>query len=69
MKVEERVSSDLVRAVAVHPLGQSSHYSFEQARMYEHVGLFCSTAVNTMLAREAAIIGHRLFFRAIEVGG
>jgi DNA-binding transcriptional LysR family regulator len=39
--------------------------SSAETLQYEHVGLPASTAVHTMLARTAAIIGQRLNYRAV----
>jgi len=48
-----------------HPLAKKKRCSFEQTLEHEHVGLPASTAVHTMLARAAAIIGQPLHYRAV----
>jgi len=48
-----------------HPLARKKRCSFEQTLEHEHVGLPASTAVHTMLARAAAIIGQPLHYRAV----
>jgi DNA-binding transcriptional LysR family regulator len=55
-------------AVAVppdHALAGLAGCSFRQTLDYEHVGLPASTAVYTMLARAAAIIGRPINYRAV----
>ncbi len=55
-------------AVAVpagHALASRTRCSFSETLGYEHVGLPASTAVYTMLARAAAIIGRPLHYRAV----
>ena len=55
-------------AVAVpagHPLALRDSCSFSETLDCEHVGLPASTAVYTMLARAAAIIGRPLNYRAV----
>lgn len=54
-----------VVAHAAHPLSGQAHCSFAQTLAYEHVGLPASTAVHTMLARAAAILGQPLNFRTV----
>lgn len=48
-----------------HPLAQRSDCCFADTLGYDHVGLPASTAVHTMLARAAAIIGQPLTYRAV----
>ena len=59
--------SDHLAIVAHHgpPLAAMKTCSFAQTLQYEHVGLPASTAVHTMLARAAAIIGQPLNYRAV----
>src|SRR5256885_13574555 len=55
-------------AVAVpagHPLALRDSCSFSETLDCEHVGLPASTAVYTMLARAAAIIGRPINYRAV----
>lgn len=55
-------------AVAVppqHPLAALTQCTFKETLEFEHIGLASSSAVNIMLARAAAIIGHRLYYRAV----
>jgi DNA-binding transcriptional LysR family regulator len=52
-------------AHASHPLAKRRRCSFEDTLAFEHVGLPASTAVHTMLARAAAIIGKPLSYRAV----
>jgi DNA-binding transcriptional LysR family regulator len=47
-----------------HPLAGLSACAFAQTLAFEHVGLPASTAVYTMLARAAAVIGRPLHYRA-----
>ncbi len=54
-----------VVAHAGHPLAALASCSFAQTLAHEHVGLPASTAVHTMLARAAAIIGQPLNYRAV----
>ncbi|MDB5731240.1 MAG: LysR family transcriptional regulator [Variovorax sp.] len=48
-----------------HPIAKLKKCAFAQTLMYEHVGLPTSTAVHTMLARAAAVIGLPLNYRAV----
>ena len=48
-----------------HPLARRKRCSFEETLDFDHVGLPASTAVHTMLARAAAIIGRPLSYRAV----
>lgn len=48
-----------------HPLARRKRCSFEDTLDFDHVGLPASTAVHTMLARAAAIIGRPLVYRAV----
>lgn len=50
---------------ADHPLAARESCSFSETLAYEHVGLPASTAVYTMLARAAAIIGQPIHYRAV----
>jgi len=50
---------------AAHPIAQRAGCSFEDTLDYEHVGLPTSTAVYSMLARAAAIIGRPINYRAV----
>jgi DNA-binding transcriptional LysR family regulator len=54
-----------VAVQATHPLAALQRCDFEQTLDYEHVGMPGSTAVHTMLARAAAIIGKPLHYRAV----
>lgn len=48
-----------------HPIARRRRCSFEETLEFDHVGLPASTAVHTMLARAAAIIGRPLSYRAV----
>ncbi|OUM01206.1 LysR family transcriptional regulator [Variovorax sp. JS1663] len=48
-----------------HPLARRKQVAFEQTLAFDHVGLPANTAVHTMLARAAAIIGQPLNYRAV----
>ncbi|MDM0044495.1 LysR family transcriptional regulator [Variovorax dokdonensis] len=48
-----------------HPLARRKSCSFEQTLDFDHVGLPANTAVHTMLARAAAIIGKPIYYRAV----
>lgn len=48
-----------------HPLARRKRCAFEDTLDFDHVGLPASTAVHTMLARAAAIIGRPLVYRAV----
>ncbi|MGJ7510266.1 LysR family transcriptional regulator [Variovorax sp. GT1P44] len=48
-----------------HPIAGKKRCAFEETLEYDHVGLPASTAVHTMLARAAAIIGRPISYRAI----
>jgi DNA-binding transcriptional LysR family regulator len=48
-----------------HPLARRKRCAFEDTLEFDHVGLPASTAVHTMLARAAAIIGRPLGYRAV----
>jgi DNA-binding transcriptional LysR family regulator len=48
-----------------HPLASRQSCSFEQTLAFEHIGLPGQTAVYTMLARAAAIIGQPMAYRAV----
>ncbi len=48
-----------------HPLARRKRCAFAQTLPYEHVGLPAPTAVHTMLARAAAIIGTPINYRAV----
>ncbi|MEJ8810337.1 LysR family transcriptional regulator [Variovorax ureilyticus] len=50
---------------ADHPLARLKACSFAQTLDHDHVGLPANTAVHTMLARAAAIIGKPIFYRAV----
>jgi len=59
--------SDHLAIVAhpLHPLARLKRCAFSQTLTYEHVGLPASTAVHTMLARAAAVLGTPLNYRAV----
>ena len=48
-----------------HPIARRRRCSFEETLAFDHGGLPASTAVHTMLARAAAIIGRPLSYRAV----
>ncbi len=48
-----------------HPIARRRRCSFDETLAFDHVGLPASTAVHTMLARAAAIIGRPLNYRAV----
>ena len=48
-----------------HPIASRKRCAFEDTLDYDHVGLPASTAVHTMLARAAAIIGKSISYRAV----
>lgn len=48
-----------------HPLAGRKRVAFEETLEYDYVGLPPSTAVQTMLARAAAVSGHVMAYRAI----
>lgn len=48
-----------------HPIARFKRCAFAQTLDFEHVGLPASTAVHTMLARAAAIIGKPISYRAV----
>ena len=48
-----------------HPIASRKRCAFEDTLDYDHVGLPASTAVHTMLARAAAIIGKAISYRAV----
>jgi len=48
-----------------HPLARHTSCAFEDTLDHDHVGLPASTAVHTMLARAAAIIGRPISYRAV----
>ncbi|MET0540562.1 MAG: LysR family transcriptional regulator [Variovorax sp.] len=48
-----------------HPVSRLQRCAFEQTLAFDHVGLPASTAVHTMLARAAAIIGTPINYRAV----
>jgi DNA-binding transcriptional LysR family regulator len=48
-----------------HPIARRSRCTFEQTLEFDHVGLPAPTAVHTMLARAAAIIGRPISYRAV----
>jgi DNA-binding transcriptional LysR family regulator len=48
-----------------HPIARRSRCFFEQTLEFDHVGLPAPTAVHTMLARAAAIIGRPISYRAV----
>ena len=48
-----------------HPIARRRRCAFEQTLEFEHVGLPASTAVHTMLARAAAIVGKPIHYRAV----
>jgi DNA-binding transcriptional LysR family regulator len=48
-----------------HPIARLGRCAFEQTLDHDHVGLPASTAVHTMLARAAAIIGRSVSYRAV----
>jgi DNA-binding transcriptional LysR family regulator len=50
---------------ADHPLAKLKACTFAQTLDHDHVGLPANTAVHTMLARAAAIIGKPIFYRAV----
>jgi len=53
-----------VVAPADHPIARKKKIAFEQTLDFDYVGLPANTAVHTMLARAAAIIGRPLSYRA-----
>jgi len=59
--------SDRLAAVvhASHPLAQAEACDFEQTLAFDHIGMPAQTAVQTMLSRHAAILGHRISYRAV----
>jgi len=59
--------SDHLAIVAhpAHPIASLTACSFAQTLQYDFVGLPASTAVHTMLARAAAIIGRPINYRAV----
>ena len=54
-----------VIAPADHPLARRRRVAFEQTLAFDHVGLPTNTAVHIMLARQAAIVGKPLSYRAV----
>ncbi|KJK20942.1 LysR family transcriptional regulator [Burkholderiaceae bacterium 16] len=48
-----------------HPLASQAECSFEQTLEFDHIGLPGQTAVHTMLARAAAIIGKPMAYRVV----
>jgi DNA-binding transcriptional LysR family regulator len=48
-----------------HPVARRKRIAFEQTLDFDHVGLPANTAVHTMLARAAAIIGRPMSYRAV----
>jgi DNA-binding transcriptional LysR family regulator len=54
-----------VVAPADHPIARRKRIAFEQTLDFDYVGLPANTAVYTMLARAAAIIGRPLSYRAV----
>lgn len=48
-----------------HPLAKLKSCYLEQTLDHDHVGLPANTAVHTMLARAAAIIGKPIYYRAV----
>lgn len=48
-----------------HPIARRKRCAFEDTVDFDHVGLPANTAVHTMLARAAAIIGRPLSYRAV----
>ncbi len=48
-----------------HPIAGRRQCAFDETLDYDHVGLPASTAVHTMLARAAAIIGKPISYRAV----
>ncbi len=48
-----------------HPLARQAGCSFEQTLAFDHIGLPGQTAVHTMLARAAAIIGKPMSYRVV----
>ena len=54
-----------IAAHPAHPIARRKRCAFEDTLAYDHVGLPSSTAVHTMLARAAAIIGRPLSYRAV----
>jgi len=48
-----------------HPLAQLKACTFADTLAHDHVGLPANTAVHTMLARAAAIIGKPIYYRAV----
>ncbi|KQP18286.1 LysR family transcriptional regulator [Pseudorhodoferax sp. Leaf267] len=59
--------SDHLAIVAhpAHPIAKLRQCAFVETLQYEHVGLPAPTAVHTMLARAAAILGMPLNYRAV----
>ncbi|WP_019936590.1 LysR family transcriptional regulator [Bordetella sp. FB-8] len=50
---------------AAHPLAARRHCRFDDTLEFDHVGLPAQTAVHTMLARHAAILGRAIKYRAV----
>ncbi|RZL49334.1 MAG: LysR family transcriptional regulator [Variovorax sp.] len=48
-----------------HPIARLARCEFAQTLSYEHVGLPTSTAVHTLLARAAALVGSSINYRAV----
>ncbi len=48
-----------------HPIARRKRCAFEDTLDHDHVGLPANTAVHTMLARAAAIIGRTISYRAV----
>jgi DNA-binding transcriptional LysR family regulator len=48
-----------------HPIARRRRCAFEETLDFDHVGMAASTAVHTMLARAAAIIGRPVSYRAV----
>ena len=59
--------SDTLAAIvhSSHPLASQAACSFEQTLEFDHIGLPGQTAVHTMLARAAAIIGKPMAYRVV----
>lgn len=50
---------------AAHPLAARRHCRFEDTLEFDYVGLPAQTAVHTLLARHAAILGRAIKYRAV----
>ncbi len=50
---------------APHPLAEANECAFSDTLDFDHIGLPAQTAVKTMLARHAAIVGRPVTYRAV----